>query len=467
MHDTNSRSSFIPNIAKFYLIAMTFFIWGILTIKFEIFPHNLIAEPLHAIHEWIEGSGEGNTLSLSKKIQAEFFDTDTRYIGHSQIDKRFNLKLKKVRDPHNLLDKSSRKLYYYSSTDIGHYIFYVTLNLKDAKFAALVLSAQGELKHVIKNPRRKKRRRNLGQGGVSDYGHIIFNSYFDLQVSDICGNSLLSLRKKKGKTYGLGSGVGYHHKASATQNSIWTWYGNEARRYSLQTKKLMQHFTLIDLIAANASLPIFEARLIKSNKKGHIGQWKYQDLSKDIKLNYIGMHDPFHQNDIDVLTDHMASYFPQFKVGDLLLSFRSINLITIIDPQTLKVKWYSFGEFSRQHDPDWGYNGEIIVYDNQSHNQFSRILSISIADKKITPLINGRSYGFYQFAQGNQHYDQQKRVLFTNNAEAAHIGNAGIDFYFKYTNAKGKAIDIGTVHYIDDDQYQKWLAACDSQRDSQ
>jgi hypothetical protein len=462
VHDVDSRSSFIPNIAKFYLIAMSFFIWGILTVKFEIFPHNLIAEPLHAIHEWIEGSGEGSTLSLSKKIQAEFFDTDTRYVGHSQIDKRFNLKLKKVRDPHNLLGKSSRKLYYYSRTDTGHYVFYVTLNLKDAKFAALVISAQGELKHVIKHPRKKRRRRNLGQGGVSDYGHIIFNSYFDLQVSDICGNSLLTLRKEKGKTYRLGSGIGYHHKASATQDSIWTWYGNEARRYSLQTKKLIQHFTLIDLIAANANLPIFEARLIKSNKKGHIGQWKYQDLSNDIKLNYISMHDPFHQNDIDVLTDHMASYFPQFKVGDLLLSFRSINLITIIDPHTLKVKWYSFGEFSRQHDPDWGYNGEIIVYDNQSHNQFSRILSIRIADKKITPLIDGRSYGFYQFAQGNQHYDQQKRVLFTNNAEAAQTGKAGIDFYFKYTNAKGKAIDIGTVHYVADDQYQKWLATCES-----
>ena len=451
-------------VAKYYLIALLFFLWGISTVTFQVFPYTWIATPLTTIRTWLAGSAEGDDLSLSQKIQAEFFDEDTLYTGASKIDQKFGLSLQAVKDPNSLLPTRGRKLYYYSQTEQGYYIFFVTLNAKKAKFAALIVSAQGELKHVITNPRRKRKTRNLGQGGVSDYGHFIFNSYFDLHVKNICNETLLKVRKPKGKRYGLGEGVGFHHKASATQNDLWTWYGNQARRYDLKTQKMVQQFDLIDLIAANPQLPIFEARLIKSNKKGHIGQWKYQLLNnkntKKIRLKQISLHDPFHQNDIDVLTEYMAPYFPQFEPGDLLLSFRSINLITVIHPQTLKVKWYSYGEFSRQHDPDWSYNGEIVLYDNQSHNLFSRIISINVENKQPSTLIRGREWGFYQFAQGNQHFDMQNRVLFTNNAEAVQINQKEIDFYFKYTNKQGKSLDIGTVHYIDEKQYQTWLSSC-------
>ena len=56
--------------------------------------------------------------------------------------------------------------------------------------------------------------------------------------------------------------------------------------------------------------------------------------------------------DVEELGPELADAFPQFAVGDLLVSMRSLNLIAVLDGSTHDVKWWQIGPWHRQHDPD-------------------------------------------------------------------------------------------------------------------
>ena len=450
----------LVRVIRKVVIPTLFFFWGIGVAGFSLFPYQLISEPLSDLQRWINGSAEGERLSFGEKIEALLIDPELRVSGESKISERLKLPLKPVRDPQGLLKQSPRKLSYYSTYAPGYYLLFYIPHLPDAYFGALILSGDGEVKRVIKRPISGRGRRVLGQGGVTEDGLLIFNSYFSLYVTDICGEQRLHIPMEGEQTFSQGIGEGFHHKASGEGSLIWTWFGNNLRQYDVKTQNLKREISLTEIVAANPELSLFESRLIKSNHRGGVGQWKYNDLRNGLTLQKVSLHDPFHQNDVDVLTAERAQRFPFFLAGDLLLSFRSINLIVVIDPKTLKVKWHHSGHFSRQHDPDWGVNGEIIIYDNRSHQKYSRILSIDPQSQRIKTLIDGKEWGFYQFAQGNQHLSDESRVLFTNNSEAAHATNDRLDFYFKYENDKGKALDIGTVYHINESQYQRWVNDC-------
>jgi hypothetical protein len=45
--------------------------------------------------------------------------------------------------------------------------------------------------------------------------------------------------------------------------------------------------------------------------------------------------DPLHLNDIKVLREEMASAFPTFAAGDVMISMRNLNAIAVLDQETL------------------------------------------------------------------------------------------------------------------------------------
>ncbi|MGQ0632998.1 MAG: arylsulfotransferase family protein [Planctomycetaceae bacterium] len=73
--------------------------------------------------------------------------------------------------------------------------------------------------------------------------------------------------------------------------------------------------------------------------------------------------DPLHLNEVRVVTQEQARSFPMLKAGDVLLSFRSINTIGILDGETKRFKWVCAGGTLRQHSPRL-YEGGILVFDN-------------------------------------------------------------------------------------------------------
>jgi hypothetical protein len=72
--------------------------------------------------------------------------------------------------------------------------------------------------------------------------------------------------------------------------------------------------------------------------------------------------------------------------GDIMVSFRLLNLLIIVDRQTGKVKWeYHEQELGHQHDCQLLGNGNVLVFCNGYHGRdmfFSRILEFDLESKE-------------------------------------------------------------------------------------
>jgi outer membrane protein assembly factor BamB len=86
--------------------------------------------------------------------------------------------------------------------------------------------------------------------------------------------------------------------------------------------------------------------------------------------------DLFHTNSIVELDGRFADRHPAFAKGNLLLSFRYLDAIGIVNPETKTMRWLHRSEFARQHDPKVLDNGNLLLFDNKGLGKASRILEI-------------------------------------------------------------------------------------------
>lgn len=92
--------------------------------------------------------------------------------------------------------------------------------------------------------------------------------------------------------------------------------------------------------------------------------------------------DPTHLNDVQVLSAEQAQYFPAFAPGDLLLSFRALNTIAVMDTATERIKWHQTGFFNQQHSPRFHNESQILLFDNlggETRLGISRILALDVS----------------------------------------------------------------------------------------
>jgi hypothetical protein len=84
--------------------------------------------------------------------------------------------------------------------------------------------------------------------------------------------------------------------------------------------------------------------------------------------------DVLHANSVKVLSRSLASKFPMFKEGQILVSLRHLDAIVLIDPESEKVVWAARGPWRGQHDPLFLDNGHILLFDNLGAPSGSRVL---------------------------------------------------------------------------------------------
>jgi len=193
--------------------------------------------------------------------------------------------------------------------------------------------------------------------------------------------------------------------------SFWTLDGGgiaiDVVRIETATGRIARRIPVADIVSANSDIDILEV--------GEDADWN--DVHTSSKGKRWFTQDPFHLNDVEPLPASIADRFPEFKPGDLLLSARHLNLIFVMDPITLKVRWWESGAWRRQHDPDWQPNGEITLLDNRTGRGSSRIVSINPQSREVRVLFDGRKDGFYTHWLGKHQITPFGNILVTSPAQ--------------------------------------------------
>lgn len=73
----------------------------------------------------------------------------------------------------------------------------------------------------------------------------------------------------------------------------------------------------------------------------------------------------YHTNTLEILDGRLADRVPAFAEGNLLLSFRSLNQLAVLDVKSEKLAWVAEGSWDMQHEPTVLENGNLLLFDNK------------------------------------------------------------------------------------------------------
>lgn len=92
----------------------------------------------------------------------------------------------------------------------------------------------------------------------------------------------------------------------------------------------------------------------------------YRELVNEFALeNPDVWGDYLHSNNLDVVQADLAEAFEFLEEGQILLSFREISTIAVLDLEERRIVWAAKGQWHMQHDPDLLSNGNMLLFDNR------------------------------------------------------------------------------------------------------
>ena len=205
------------------------------------------------------------------------------------------------------------------------------------------------------------------------------------------------------------SGIYHHALSQAEDGSFWVWRGdgtaygdyNYLENFDAETGKKIRELALIEDIIKpmESSAVVFGVR----------PDYPFRRFERD-PVDEDGP-ELFHPNDVEALGADLAHMFPMFEAGDLLLSFRSLNLVAIVDPDDHRMKWWNHGPWIGQHDPDFTSDGKISVYNNNTGRGRSEIIKIDPETREISNDLFRGELSFRSEFMGKHQYLPNGNVL--------------------------------------------------------
>ncbi len=181
--------------------------------------------------------------------------------------------------------------------------------------------------------------------------------------------------------------------------------------------------------------------------------------------NVLHTCDPMHLNDVRILQEDRSRHFSRFSAGDLLLSFRSINGVGVLDPETERFKWFYVGAVHNQHSPRFFKDNCVIVFDNMGGRESrgtSRIVSINTMDGTTETLFppsnsNSPSHGFFSKNAGRVDIHPGNRrmlICWTHKGLIWEVDMQSGEVLWEYINThplqkKYGRISVCTATYVD------------------
>jgi hypothetical protein len=448
-----ARIKVIRVVAMCWLILLAGFFGGVYVSGAQIWPYPILKD----IKDFIAGHKEEKT-SLAEKLENDLgikpsrhIVTDTQFnetleerrmLGRGgspefrAFSQRYGKELKELKGlPINPRRKTPR-IFLSKDAPRGYRVIYGVFDFQKALHGAILLDPDGNVANVWQT----------SQEGVKWWHGKDFNVYphgFDIApdgsiVTAYDGGSSLIKYNNCGKMAWAIRG-GFNHSIESDHNgAIWAWgdtqgfpFNNFLMKIDYTTGKVLRKFHLDDVMEANPEIDIFGIL------QDYDGKWLNSDDTGFF----------WHANDIEALPAGLAQYYPQFRAGDLLVSLRQPDLIFVMDPETLKVKWWRQGLARRPHDPDWNDRGTITIYNNNTLRGYSNIMELDPVTMDYDIVVEGKEYQFYSTIRGKHQLEPDGSYLITssNQGRVFEVGPKG-DVTFEFLNAYGQ--DGSEVEYL-------------------
>lgn len=406
-------------------------------------------ESLIGVKEFVRGHPT-EELSLKEKVLNDLNVKPTRHIKIADTDKK-HLSDNEELEGLPLNPRRAKPTIYLSEDALeGYRAIYGIFDFDDAMHGVVLLDPEGRVVNIWKTSQENIEWESRTDANIFPHGFEIasdgsiiaaYDSGSSLTKYDYCNNIVW---RKQGQ---------FHHSITFHGDEIvWVWqstpgqgrWGHRLTKIDYKTGKTLQDIPLTEVMEANENIDIFGIRQLDSAKKS---TWIDQGGGR------------WHPNDIDPLSEKLAQFYPQFEVGDLLVSLRSPNLVFVMDPDTLHVKWWRQGLTRRQHDPDWNDRGTITIFNNNMHRKPSHIVEIDPVTYRHQIILDGRSYNFYAQEKG-KHQPLSDDGLLVTSSDAGRVfetdakGKVTFEFINRY-GEDGKVLAVSEALYLPKDYFRQ------------
>ncbi len=425
-------------IGIYYLLFIFLVGWGVCIERYEFFPYSILNAFLSDIEGYVQGDPEGTKTSLLQKLSNDLNWVPHRLLVDYTISNERDYR--QVAIPSVRARREPARVFQSEQATPGFRVIYGTFDFERDMHGAILLDESGQVVHtwVLHEGRiegwedlefRPPQRKVPHGFSVLPTGSVVFA--FDrgasLQKFDWCS-----------QRQWVSIGHSYSHSINLDDHGALYCVGSV--KVDQQSGKLLKTISFSDVMEANRSTDILGIR------------------QKDARDGWNWLHDPWHFNDLEPLSAALAPSFPQFNAGDLLVSARSINALFVMDPESLKIKWWRIGQTRRQHDPDWQPDGTITVYDNNMHRGLSRILKIDPKTYSSTVLFDGKNENFYSNIRGKHQVLENGNILITIPQQGRVIeinpqGDVMFEFLNVYSTEPSKMLLVSEAVFLPKDYF--------------
>lgn len=389
----------IQIFALSYLLVLAVFIWGMAVGRYEVFPYEIISSIKSSIMLFAK---EDQHLSAQEKILSDLNVKPSRFLHSYPLTTAADYRELQIRGIRSRREPPRMKLT--EQAPKGYRVLFGAFDFEETFWGALLIDSAGEIVHQWRlssddlplNQEPGHRKNMYGIGLLSD-GSVIFSMQEPaggIVKADVCSRSVWSLEGK------------FHHTVSVAEDekTFWTFEGDQVQfdnilaLVDVEKGNIIKRIDMKDVRAANPDIDVFQLQ-----------KYTYRDDKSDST----------HGNDIDPLPASLRDDFREFEPGDLLLSFRVINLVMVLNPNTLKIKWWRVGVWAKQHDPDWNKGGLISVFDNDAggKGKVSHIKAIDPQTYDYNVLVDGSRYNFFSIINGEHQLTEHGTILITSNTQ--------------------------------------------------
>jgi hypothetical protein len=412
--------------ALLYILTFVMFFYGYAVARFKVPPYTTLESIVQEIKAFRAGGVLDEETTVLEKLQSDAGLVPNRWIrdypegihGH-----HVPLMTPGIRDR-----REPPQVYINDQHKDGYRVIIGAMDFEETMWGAVLISPEGKAVHTwhlssdhLPHSHPDHTKVLYGSHVLRD-GSIIFSMQEKaggLVKVDVCSNELWSTPGR------------YHHTVTSDgKGAFWSFTGGQPTldqnmvKISEETGEILKTIEMAEVRRINSDVHIWH--LIYPFEE------KFKEISRSANMT--------HGNDIEPLTEELAENFEQFEEGDLLVNYASINLIFILDPETLEVKWWRVGAADFPHDPDWEADGRITIFNNLARfmiheKRFSEIVSIDPKTYKSEVIYSGEKEYFSSRYNGRHQLTGYNTRIITSAAQgwAFEIDESG-DTVFSFIN---------------------------------